>query len=208
LIWLYRAPFSTNVERVSLALAHKGLGDQVTDEVIDYEDRSAVIDVSGQELIPVIDDDGEVVFDSLRILRHLDERYPDPPLFPAEPGRRAEMDVFCEWFNEVWKTAPNSIEIELEGGEPMKDVVDDAADRMQASLDVFEAMLDGREFLMGDRLSAADCIAFPFVKYASVDPEPGDDELFHRILAAHQQPGDDHPRVVAWIERVNALPRV
>jgi glutathione S-transferase len=205
-IWLYRAPFSTNVERVALALAHKGL--EVESVVISYEDRTQVEEVSGQQLVPVIDDDGEVVFDSTRILRYLDERYPDPPLFPADPARRAETNVFCDWFNEVWKAPPNTIELELEGEEPAKDIVDAEGERMQARLDLFESMLDSRDFLLGDELSAADCVAFPFLKYAGLDPEPDDDELFHRILAAHQQPGDDHPRLLAWIERIDALPRV
>ena len=31
---------------------------------------------------------------------------PTPPLYPARPvARRAEMDVFIEWFNRVWKRA-------------------------------------------------------------------------------------------------------
>ncbi|MGH2922522.1 MAG: glutathione S-transferase N-terminal domain-containing protein [Solirubrobacterales bacterium] len=36
MIRLYRAPFSTNVERVALALAHKGL--EAESVVIDYTD--------------------------------------------------------------------------------------------------------------------------------------------------------------------------
>src|SRR5688572_25829892 len=110
---LYRAPFSTNVERVTLALAHKGL--EVESVVISYSDRSPVLEVSGQPLVPVLVDGDEVIPDSVRILRHLEERWPDPPLFPRDPARRAELDVFLEWFNEVWKLAPNGIEEELEG---------------------------------------------------------------------------------------------
>ena len=109
---LYRAPFSTNVERVALALAHKGL--DVESVEISYEDRSPVIEVSGQPFVPVLVDGDEVIPDSTRIMRHLEERHPEPPLFPRDPARRAELDVFLEWFNEVWKVAPNTIEDELE----------------------------------------------------------------------------------------------
>ena len=42
MIRLYRAAFSTNCERVTLALAHKGLDDQVESVWIDYADRSPV----------------------------------------------------------------------------------------------------------------------------------------------------------------------
>ncbi len=86
--------------------------------VIDYSDRSEVERVSGQGLVPVIEDEGLVVADSTAILRHLESRHPDPPLWPAEPARRAELDIFVEWFNEVWKGPPNRIAAALEQGSP------------------------------------------------------------------------------------------
>ncbi len=206
MIRLYRAPFSTNVERVALALAHKGL--EVESVEIDYADRSPVVEVSGQGLVPVIVDDGEVVADSTAILRHLERRYPDPPLFFADPARRAELDVFLEWFNEVWKTAPNAIEEELEKPEAEQDRrrIDDHASRMRAWLEVFESLLAGRDHLFGE-FSAADCAAFPFLKFARLR-DPADDERFHLILEEHLQLGGRHPRLDGWIERVNERPRV
>ena len=102
MITLYRAPFSTNVQRVAIALALKGL--EVESVVISYEDRSPVVAVSGQGLVPVIEEEGVVIFDSIAILRHLDERYPDPPLFPTDPTRRVEVDAFIEWFERAAQT--------------------------------------------------------------------------------------------------------
>ena len=201
---LYRAPFSTNVERVALALAHKGL--EVESVVISYEDRSQVVEVSGQGLVPVLVDGDEVVPDSTRILRHLEARWPDPPLFPRDPARRAELDVFLDWFNEVWKGPPNAIEEELERPQPDECRVEALSGLMRASLDRFEAMLNGRDHLFGDDFSAADCAAFPFLKYAKLrDPE--DDELFHRILEDKLRLDGGHPRLAAWIDRVNERPR-
>jgi glutathione S-transferase len=203
LIRLYRAPHSTNVERVALALAYKGLA--VESVVIDYSDRSAVEAVSGQGLVPVVDDGGRVVADSTRILRYLEERRPDPPLFPREPARRAELDVFLEWFDGVWKGPPNAIERELGSPAPDGDRIAALGGRMAGWLDLFERLLDGREYLMGE-FSAADCAAFPFLKYAR-GRAPADDELFHRILDDHQALGPDHPRLAAWIDAVDARPR-
>ena len=80
--------------------------------------------------------------------------------------------------------------------------------RMAEHLDLFERMLDGRDYLMGDEVSAADFAAFPFLKYALIPKLPDDDEPFHQVLDDHQQLGDDHPRLKAWIERIDALPRV
>ena len=204
MIRLYRAPFSTNVERVALALALKGLA--VESVVIDYADRSRVIAVSGQGLVPVIEEDGAVVADSLAILRHLDARHPDPPLFPADPARRAELGVFLEWFDAVWKRPPNDIEAELEQAAPDHDRIAALAEQMDRWLDAFEALLSGRDHLFGDELTAADLVAFPFLKYAAAR-DPADDERFHRILDEHQSV-DRRPNLAAWIARMNALPRV
>jgi glutathione S-transferase len=162
-----------------------------------------VEEVSGQGLVPVLVDGDRVVADSTRILRHLESRWPDPPLFPSDVARRAELDVFLDWFNEVWKQWPNTIEDELEKEKPNQAVVAEQSARMRASLDRFEAMLEGRDHLFGDDFSAADCAAFPFLKYGTLR-DPADDELFHRILDEHLDPGE---RVSAWIERVNERPR-
>ena len=204
MITLYRALFSTNVERVAIALGLKGL--EVDSVVISYEDRSPVVAVSGQGLVPVIVDEGEVVADSIRILRHLDERYPEPRLFPADPARRAALDIFLEWFNEVWKRAPNAMEDELEKAEPDPALVDELSARMRATLPLFENLLDGRDHLLG-QLSAADLAAYPFLKYGA-SRDPGDDELFHRLLEDHLLLGGEYPRLRAWIARIAALPRV
>jgi len=198
---LYRARFSTNVERVALALAHKGLNAESV--WIEYSDRGPVEKVSGQGLVPVlVDDDGTVVVESMDIVRYLDERHPDPPLYPADPARREEMLVFIDWFNAVWKVAPNAIEAEPDSAE-----VEHHSASMAGALDRFEAMLNGRDYLMGDVFSAADIAAYPFLKYALIrDPE--DDEPFHRILEEHQRLGDGHPRLARWIRRVDQRPRI
>ncbi len=203
MITLYRAAFSTNVERVALALAHKGL--EVESVVIEYSDRGPVEAASGQGLVPVIDHDGDVVSDSLAILRHLELRFPELALFPAQATRRAELDVFFDWFERTWKVPPNAIEDELETESPDAQRIAALGALMDQRLDLFERMLAGRDHLYGE-LSAADFYAFPFLKYAR-SRDPVDDELFHRVLDDHQSLGADRPRLADWIERIDALPR-
>jgi len=200
---LYRAEWSTNCERVGLALAHKGI--EVESVMIEYSNRGPVEAVSGQGLVPVIDDGGTVVSDSVAIIRHLERRTPEPPLFPAAESRRAEVDLFIEWFERVYKQAPNAIEAELGRSDPDRALVDELSAEMAARLDLFERLLDGREYLFGD-FGAADCVAYPFLKYAA-RRDPADDELFHVILEEHQPLGDGHPNLRAWIELVGERPR-
>ena len=103
---VYRIPFSTNVERVSLAAGHKGLEIDWVD--IPEDDRAEVVRVSGQELVPVLDDDCLILSDSPAILEYLEEQRPEPPLLPAEPAARAEIRIFCDWFNRVGSALPTS----------------------------------------------------------------------------------------------------
>ena len=187
-----------------MALAHKGL--EAESVWIEYSDRSEVEAVSGQGLVPVLHTGDEVIHDSPRIIAWLEEHHPDPPLFPREEPRRAEVEVFIDWFNAVWKTWPNGIEAELGRAEPDRAVIADYAASMDQALVAFERLLTGRDYLMGDDFGASDCIAYPFLKYA-LRREPEDDELFHRILDDHQS-AEGRPRLAAWIERVDARPRV
>jgi glutathione S-transferase len=203
-IRLFRAEWSTNCERVGMALAHKGLGAQSV--LISYDDRGPVERVSGQGLVPVIEDAGAVVFDSVAILRHLERRRPQPALFPAEPSRRADVDLFIDWFERVYKAAPNEIERELGGERPDEALIARLGAEMRDRLDLFERLLAERDYLFGDELGAADCVAYPFLKYAA-GRDPADTELFHVILADNQPLGDEHSELRAWIERVGRHPR-
>jgi len=201
---LYRANLSTNAERVALALAHKGI--EVESRYIDYADRGEVLRVSGQPLVPVLVHDDRVVVDSMRIVSYLEDLVPAAPLYPSDEARYAEMLIFIDWFNLVWKVAPNRIEAELAAEQPDQMLVTRLGREMAAALDGFEALLAGRKYLMGDELSAADCCAFPFLKYAAARDQI-DSEPFHRVLDEYQQLDDEHFRLRQWIKRVDALPR-
>jgi len=202
---LYRIPHSTNVERVALALAHKGL--EAESVWVDPADRAPVRKVSKQTLVPVLVDGDEAIADSTRILEHLEERYPQRPLYPEDTAPRAEMEVFVDWFNRVWKVPPNAIAAELEKPRPSQKKVEEWGGQLAAWLDLFERLLEDRGHLLGEDFSAADCIAFPFLKYAALPKSDDDDDLFHRVLTEYQPLGDTHPRLEAWIRRVDARPR-
>jgi glutathione S-transferase len=201
---VHRIPFSTNVERVALAAGHKGLELAWVDHPA--EDRSAVRALSGQDLVPVAEIDGEVVVDSMVIVERLEVLAPDPPLYPADPARRALTDVFVSWFNGVWKGPPNALADELDGPDPDPARIVELGGVIAARLQIFEDLLAAGDFLFGDELSAADVCAFPFLKYALLH-DPDDTETFHRVLMDHQPLGDSHPRLRAWIERIDGLPR-
>lgn len=200
---VYRIPFSTNVERVALAAGHKGLEIEWID--VDAADRSPVEAVSGQPLVPVLVDGDTVLFDSPVILDWLEERFPEPPLYPSDPADRAEVQVFVDWFNKVWKRPPNLMAAELEKPEPDRNRLAVMEMQMRKALGIFENLLRGRDDLFGE-FGMADVTAFPFLNYAVFGLPEGDEELFHRILVEHQPLGAGSP-IRAWAARVDARPR-
>jgi glutathione S-transferase len=161
--------------------------------------------ISGQDLVPVLVDGDTVVTDSARILRHLEARSPEPPLFPAQPAARAEVELFLDWFNRTWKREPNLIAEALERGDGDGADVARWSARLQARLDLFDGLLHGREHLFG-AFGAADCAAWPFLRYA-VEIERDDDELFHRVLHERMTVDERHPHLRAWLARVAERPR-
>jgi glutathione S-transferase len=198
---IYRIPFSTNVERVALAAGHKGL--EVEWVEVDPAERSPVREVSGQDLVPVaVFEDGAVVSDSTAILEELERRHAEPRLYPADESRRAETRLFIDWFNRVWKRPPNELEAELSKQQPDRGRADALAAELAGSRDLFEALLADRAYLFGDGLSAADCAAFPFLKYGRLY-DTADEELFHRLLIGHLALDGAYPRLEAWIRRVD-----
>ena len=196
MIRCYRIPFSTNVERVALAAGHKGVPIEWIE--VDEADRSAVEAVSGQPLVPVLVAGDEIISDSPRILDWLEERFPEPPLLPRDPAQRAEVRIFADWFNRVWKTFPNAINDGV--GDP-----EAHAAEMGRTVGRFEGLLASREFLFGD-FGLADVTAFPFLKFASIGRSPDDDDAFHAVLAEQAPLGPDSP-LHAWVARIDALPR-
>jgi glutathione S-transferase len=198
MIRVHRIPFSTNVERVALAAGHKG----IDLEWVDHEDsdRGVVIELSGQKLVPIAEFGTEVVRGSMRIVERLEGEHPEPRLIPADPGRRAAALVLMDWFDRVWKGPPNA----LDGPEPPD--ADALRSRSRLWTRWLVDVLAERPYFGGDDLGVIDICVFPFLKYAAVDPDPGDPEPFHAILAELLR-ADPHPLLDEWVARVDTRPR-
>jgi glutathione S-transferase len=202
---IHRIAFSPNVERVALALAYKGLAAEWVDH--DPNDRSKVQELSGQDLVPIAELNGEVIADSMRIVDRLETLAPEPPLYPLNPAARAKTLIFIEWFNEVWKRPPNAIDEEERRPNPDRALIAGLSARMRGWLSVFEGLLADGDYLIGDDFTAADVCAFPFVKYSVIPRDAADNSTFRRVLEMHQRLDNRCPRLGAWIARMNARPR-
>jgi maleylacetoacetate isomerase len=90
---LYTYYRSTAAFRVRIALNVKGLAyESISKHLRNAEHRAQeFLQVNPQGLIPALDDGGQLISQSLAIVEYLDEKYPQPPLLPAEPVARARV---------------------------------------------------------------------------------------------------------------------
>ncbi|MFM7342743.1 MAG: maleylacetoacetate isomerase, partial [Betaproteobacteria bacterium] len=79
--------------RVRIALTLKQLPyEYLSVHLVKGEQKTAEFSVlSSDNLVPVLDDDGQLLSQSLAIMEYLDEIHPNPPLLPADPLERARV---------------------------------------------------------------------------------------------------------------------
>src|SRR5438309_1344677 len=82
---LYHFPTSPFSRRVRLALAHKDLDAELRDARADPSQMEIVKSKWPLRTVPLLDDDGVWIGDSTAIVRHLDSRYPQKPIFNDDP---------------------------------------------------------------------------------------------------------------------------
>jgi len=58
--------------------------------------RADYLDKNPQGLVPALEHDGVVLSQSLAIIEYLDEKFPQPPLLPADPVARAQVRAMAQ----------------------------------------------------------------------------------------------------------------
>ena len=95
---LYTYFRSSAAFRVRIALNLKGVDyDSVAVHLPNDEHRGAeFLAVNPEATIPVLDDGGTLLWQSLAIVEYLDARFPEPRLVPAEPVARARVQALAQ----------------------------------------------------------------------------------------------------------------
>jgi len=110
-------------------------------------------------LVPVIEDDGFVLYESNAIVRYLAAR--DPALLPADPRRRADVDRWMEWQSTSYTPAMGVAFWQLvRTPEAQRDAVAIEASRAKSEKlsAILDAHLASRRFITGDTFTVADIV--------------------------------------------------
>ena len=92
MLTLYDNPFSPFARKVRMVLRFKGLEFESIDALaLDEHDR--LVEVNPRAEVPVLVDREFTVTDSTDIVYYLEDRFPTPAVFPAEPELRAKFSA-------------------------------------------------------------------------------------------------------------------
>ena len=151
MITLYDADRCPYCARVRIVLAEKAIEYETV--VVDLDDRPAwIYEKNPLGRVPVLEEDAFVLPESAVINEYLEERYPEPALWPADPAERAFGRLLVFRFDELSKPY-YAVRREEEG----------ARERLEAQLAKLNAALDARPYLTGREFGLADAAYVPWI---------------------------------------------
>jgi glutathione S-transferase len=148
---LYNAARCPYAARARIVLAEKGIAFEVVE--IDLSDRPAwLYEKNPAGRVPVLEEEGWLLPESVVIMEFLEERYPEPPLLPPDPADRAAVRLLI--FRDKDFTDPYYAFRRGEEG---------ARVELDAALGRFEALLAERPYLGGMEYGLADIAFVPWL---------------------------------------------
>jgi glutathione S-transferase len=198
---LYSGPLSLFTAKVRIALDEKQQPYERIEVAWSLERRYEphhpdVVKLNPKRQVPVLVDGEIVVYDSTQIFEYLEERFPQPPLYPsglAERVRCRRLEAFADEivFPQVWKL--------IDGGfypNPADPTSAERGDEARRELSALHLELDkelsGRDYLC-DRFSVADIANFVLLSSAARRGAP---------------PAGSLTQLGAWFARMAARPAV
>ena len=192
-----------NPRCVNIFLAEKGV--DVPRETVDLmagenrKDAHIARNPAGQ--LPTLElDDGSYVAEITAICEYLDEKHPSPPLVGTTAEERAETRMWTRRIDlNIVEPLANAFRFGA-GLELFKSRIhvipqasEDLAKVAQNGLTWLDGLMEGREFVCGDRYTLADILLYAFLEFGGQVGQPLDPKL---------------ERIQGWFTRVAARPAV
>ncbi len=189
----YLSPY---VRKVLACLHVKGIAYSI-DPIVPFYGDDAFTELSPLRRIPVLIDDRVTLTDSSVICQYLEDRYPEPALYPADVADRAR----ARWLEEfadtrmgdvfIWRLYNELVIRRFVWNQPVDQALVDRTltEDLPEVLDYLERCAPGEGYLFG-ALSIADVSTASFFRNAT----------FARVSVDAAR----WPRTVAWVERVLA----
>ncbi|XP_048254866.1 pyrimidodiazepine synthase-like [Haliotis rufescens] len=187
---IYSMRFCPFAQRTRLVLEHK----KIPYETINVDLKKKpdwFLERNPLGLVPVLEKDDQVVYESLVCDDYLDQVYPDSPLYPQDAYKKARDRILLETFSQVttaWYKLLSS------GGS------DEAGEKFFSVLKTYETALGDRgEFFGGATPSMLDFTAWPWFERSGV---------LEKVAPKYAITESNFPNIAAWQKRMFELPAV
>ena len=196
MIKLYDFKSSPNCQRVKVVLAEKNLSYEIVPIDLRKKEQKHpdYLKMNPYGKVPVLTDDSTVLYESVIINEYLDEKYPDPPLMPKDPAKKAKARILVDYGMAHFDSPYQKLRTELmkEAKEQSQPIIDGAKSELRKLLTRFEDELGDQPYLLGD-FSLVDADLLP---------------RFTRLEGFGVLPDPSLPRLGGYLERMKARPSV
>ena len=185
---------SLNVQKALFCLGELGLPYERVDAGMQFGvvKSPEYMAMNPNSVVPTLEDDGFVLWESNVILRYLAAKYGAGALWPVDPRARAQADRWMDWQQTSHNPMLTKVFWNLvrqPGGVP-QDEFDDACAKVERAMDILEEALARSPWLGGDAFTMAECALAPGV---------------HRYLHLPME-RKARPHVARWYEAVLQRP--
>jgi len=205
-IVLFDLAASPNNMKARIALNFKGLPFRKIP--VDPMNRTPIVEASGQPLTPVMLHGDTVVYDSRAILRYLDTNFRDtPPLFSSDKDTMSEIERLEKFARSALSEGVGIVFAQALSGDPDLDACRNASDMLHERSAMLEERLQDSDWLIDDRMTAADVTAAPIVFLGMLPPEISRTSPIAKFFFENFELGERRERTRAWTLRVMAYDR-
>ena len=196
MIKLYDFKSSPNCQRVKIVLAEKNLPYEIVPvDLRAHEQKTPdYLKLNPYGKVPVLTDDDTVLYESCIINEYLEEKYPNPPLLPKEPAKKAKARILVDYGMAHFDNPYQKLRMELmkDAKEQNQQVIDGAKGEIKKLLQRFESEIGDNPYLTGE-FSLVDADLLP---------------RFTRLEGFGVLPDPSLPRLGKYMERMTARPSV
>jgi glutathione S-transferase len=196
---LHGHPWSINTRKTLATIAEKGHDVPMTLVMLPKGEhlRPQHLRLHPFGKVPVLDDDGFVLYEARAINGYLDAKLSGPRLVPADARGRAEVERWINVADAYFVPSAHSLIVELLfrrylGGTQDAGAIERGRDGIARALDTLDSSLATSPFIAGDAFSLADVHWMPYLEYMQ---QIGESALI-----------EQRPNLRAWWLRVSARP--
>ncbi|MGW8394973.1 glutathione S-transferase family protein [Pseudoduganella sp. HUAS MS19] len=194
---LYHNPLSSNARRVLLAASQIGIKlEEVFIDLGNETDRARLKEVNPCGKVPVLEDDGLLLWESCAIMQYLADKHGATDVYPAGLKERADINRWMFFGAQHFSPAVGILTWEylwkkfVTGQDPDPVEIRKGEELVREHAAVLDQHLATRQWLSGDKLSLADlAVAAPLM-----------------YLGRAKIPVEQYTHMLAWLERVQQLP--